>query len=99
MSRKFAIYPNVPTITELGYKQDLLTAWFAMFAPAGIPEEVKKVLIPAIEKAINTPELRAKIENRGYIADYKSPGELKKLLVSDYETARSLASKLGLSKQ
>lgn len=99
MSRKFSIYPNVPTITELGYKQDLLSAWFAMFAPAGIPEDVKKVLIPAIEKAINTPELKAKIENRGYIADYKSPAELKKLLVSDYETARSLASKLGLSKQ
>jgi len=99
LSRKFSQYPNIPTITELGYKQELLSAWFALFAPFGIPEEAKKVLVPAIEKAIKLPELKAKIENRGYIVDYKSPAELKKLTVSDYETAHSLATKLGLSKQ
>ena len=99
LSRKFSQYPNIPTITELGYKQELLSAWFALFAPLGIPEEAKKILVPAIEKAIKLPELKAKIENRGYIVDYKSPAELKKLTVSDYETAHSLATKLGLSKQ
>jgi len=91
-------YPNVPTITELGYKQNLPSAWFAWFAPAGISEEVKKVLIPAIEKTIRNPELAAKIEKLGFIVDYKPPEELKKLMVSDYETARALAIKLGLSK-
>jgi tripartite-type tricarboxylate transporter receptor subunit TctC len=99
ISRKFSQYPNVPTITELGYKQELLTAWFASFAPVGIPEEAKKVLVPAIEKAIKLQDLKAKIENRGYIVDYKSPAELKKIIVSDYETAHSLSTKLGLSKQ
>ena len=91
-------YPNVPTITELGYKQNLPSAWFAWFAPAGISEEVKKVLIPAIEKTIRNPELAAKIEKLGFIVDYKPPEELKKLMMSDYETARAIAVKLGLSK-
>ncbi len=99
ISRKFSKYPNIPTITDLGFKQELLSAWFGLFAPAGIPEEVKKVLIPSIEKAINTPELKAKIENRGYIPEYKSPSELKTLIINNYETARALAIKLGLGKQ
>jgi tripartite-type tricarboxylate transporter receptor subunit TctC len=67
-------------------------------APAGIPEEAKKVLIPAIERSINNPELKGKIENRGYIVDYKSPAELRKIITSDYETIRALAAKLGLTK-
>jgi len=54
--------------------------------------------VPAIEKAIKAPEIKAKIENRGYIVDYKSPAELRKVTTSDYEIARSLAAKLGLSK-
>jgi tripartite-type tricarboxylate transporter receptor subunit TctC len=91
-------YPDVPTITELGYKQDLLIPWFAFFAPAGIPEEVKRVLIPAIEKTVKNPELEAKIEKLGIIVEYKSPSELKKLMMSEYEIARALAIKLGLSK-
>jgi tripartite-type tricarboxylate transporter receptor subunit TctC len=92
-------YPNIPTMTELGYKQDLLTAWMALFAPAGLPEEVKKVLVPAIEKAIKNPELKTKIEKMGgYLVDYKSPEELKKLVAEDYETANAIAKKIGLRK-
>ena len=98
LSKKYSLLPNVPTMTELGFKQDLLSAWFAWIAPAGIPEEAKKVLIPAVEKSIKDPELRSKIENRGYIVDYKSPAELRKIIASDYETARVLAAKVGLSK-
>lgn len=98
ITNKMREYSNIPTIAELGYKRDLLSAWFALFAPAGISEEVKKVLLPAIEKTIKNPELEAKIEKLGFIVDYKPPENLKKLMMSDYETARALAITLGLSK-
>ncbi len=91
-------FPGVPTITELGYQRSLPSAWFAWFAPAGLPEDVKKVLIPAVEKTCRNSELAAKIEKLGFVVEYKSPEELKKMMVSDYETARALALKLGLSK-
>jgi tripartite-type tricarboxylate transporter receptor subunit TctC len=98
LTSKMRDYPNVPMITELGYSRNLLSAWFAWFGPAGISEEAKKVLIPAIEKTTKIPELVQKIEKLGLIVDYKSPEELKKTMMSDYETARALALKLGLSK-
>jgi tripartite-type tricarboxylate transporter receptor subunit TctC len=96
VSRKVASLPNLPTITELGYKRDLLSGWHAMFGPAGMPEDVKKVLVPAIEKAAKNPDGKAKIEKMGYVVEYKSPADLRKLIVDDYETANGIAVRLGL---
>jgi tripartite-type tricarboxylate transporter receptor subunit TctC len=98
LTNKMREYPNVPTITDLGYKRDLLSAWFALYAPAGVPEDVKKVLVPAIEKTIKNPELETKLESLGFVVGYMPPEALRKLMVSDYEIARSLAVSLGLSK-
>lgn len=98
LSIKMREHPNVPTINELGYTQNLLSGWFAWFGPAGMPETVKKVLIAAIETTTKIPELVQRIEKLGLPVDYKSPEELKKLMTSDYETARAIAVKLGLSK-
>lgn len=98
VSRKVSGYPNLPTIKELGYSRDLLSGWHAMFGPAGLPEDVKKILVPAIEKAMKQPGGKGKIENLGYVVEYKSPEELRKLIIDDYETAKAIAVKLGLGK-
>ena len=98
MSKKLPEIPQVPTLSELGYKQDLFSPWFALYAPAGLPEEVKKVLVPAIEKAINHPESKAKINSMGFMVDYKSPEELRKLMGEYYERANAIALKIGLRK-
>jgi tripartite-type tricarboxylate transporter receptor subunit TctC len=96
VSRKITSLPNLPTIMELGYKRDLLSGWHAMFGPAGMPEDVKKVLVPAIEKAVKSPEGKGKIEKLGYVVEYKSPADLRKLIIDDYETANAIAVRLGL---
>jgi tripartite-type tricarboxylate transporter receptor subunit TctC len=98
LTNRMREYPDVPTITELGYKRDLPSAWFAWFAPAGIPEDVKKGLVTALERTIKNPEVEAKVEKQGFIVSYKPPEELRKLMATDYETARAMALKLGLSK-
>jgi len=98
LSKKMVQYPKIPTITELGYKEDVPSAWLAFFAPAGVPEEVKKVLVPAIEKAAKNSEIKAKIEKMGFIVDYKSPIELRKLLEKEYATANEIAVRIGYQK-
>ena len=76
----------------------MISAWFGFYAPAGIPKEVKNTLVSAIQKAINHPELKAKTEKLGFIVDYKSPAEARKLGEEDYERALVIAEKLGLRK-
>ena len=94
--KKMPSYPSIPTMKELGYQQDFLTGWYALFAPLGVPDEVKNVLIPAIEKAAKSPEARTKLDKIGFSADYKPPSEGKRLITEDYETAKGIAVKIGL---
>jgi len=96
IDQKVPDFPNIPTLQQLGYKRGIPSPWTGLFAPIGIPEEAKRVLIPAIEKAIKTPELMAKMEKMWYIPGYKPPAELKSLLVDDYENARLTFKKMGL---
>jgi tripartite-type tricarboxylate transporter receptor subunit TctC len=98
-SRKVKEFPNVPVLNELGFKQELFSPWFAMYAPAGTPDEVIKVLVPAIKKAMESPEVVARI-NRigGTLIEYKSPAELKKMAIDEIETISALAVKMGLRK-
>jgi tripartite-type tricarboxylate transporter receptor subunit TctC len=98
VSKKMAGYPDIPVATELGYKQGLLSTWFAFYGPSGLPEDVKKTLVTAVEKAVKNPELKAKAERMGYVVDYKSPAELLKLKKEEYEVAAGLAAKMGLKK-
>ena len=98
VSNKLPEFPNVPTLRELGYKQDLLPTWFGFYGPAGLPEEVKKVIVPAIEKAIRNPDLKPRLEKMNFFVDYKSPSEMRKLITEEYDTVNAIAQKLGLAK-
>jgi len=88
-------FPDIPTLQQLGYRRGIPSPWTALFAPIGITEEAKKVLIPAIETAIKNPDLMSKMQKMWYIPGYKPPAELKTLLVEDYENARDTFKKMG----
>ncbi len=90
-------YPDIPTLKELGYKQGLPATWFALWAPAGIPDDVKKVLVPATEKAVKATKPR--IDALGSICEYKNPADLKKLRDEEYKQIWEIAVRIGLRKQ
>jgi tripartite-type tricarboxylate transporter receptor subunit TctC len=93
---KVPAFPNVPTITEFGYKQDLPSSWFALFAPSGIPEDVRKVLVPAVEKTVKNTKV--KIEDMGGVLAYKSPSEFRKMWEVEYKQISEIATKIGMRK-
>ena len=49
--------PDVPTMTEAGIKDMVVTAWFGLFAPAGTPPDVIQKLHQASSTALKDPEL------------------------------------------
>ncbi len=93
---KIPSIPEIPTITELGYKQSLLNSWFALYAPAGIPEEARNTLIPAIEKAVKNT--KPKIEQMWGVCEYKSPSELRRMTEEEYKQIYQIAVRIGLRK-
>lgn len=57
--------PEVPTLKESGVDMDA-TAWFAMYAPAGVPPEALARLERAVSNAVKTPALRKRFLELGY---------------------------------
>jgi tripartite-type tricarboxylate transporter receptor subunit TctC len=66
MSKKrIAALPDVPTLDELGVKDFEVTAWQGLFVPKGTPADIVARLTTEMNKAIATPEVKAKLEDFG----------------------------------
>jgi tripartite-type tricarboxylate transporter receptor subunit TctC len=98
MDQKVDALPGAPTLQDLGYKRALPLTFFAFLAPMGIPEEAKKVLVSAIEKASNDPEVVTKLKGMKIAPNYKPPAGLKQMLSEDYENARQIVKQTGMKK-
>jgi tripartite-type tricarboxylate transporter receptor subunit TctC len=90
ISQKTPDYPNAPTLKQLGYKQDIMSVRFAFYVPAGLPDSVKKVLVPAIQTAIKAPDVMKAIQNMGAIEDFVPGDQFKKMMAEEYRMARQL---------
>ncbi|OZI68671.1 Bug family tripartite tricarboxylate transporter substrate binding protein [Bordetella genomosp. 1] len=60
--------PDVPTVAESGLPGFDVTAWFALYAPAGTPQAVQTTLIEAAQKALATPAVKEQLVALGAAA-------------------------------
>jgi len=94
-SKKLPEYSQIPTLTQLGYKRDMSSVWFGFFIPAGVPDEVKKVLASALEKSIKSADVASTIKSLGALEDYKPAGEFKKMMTDEYGMIKNLFKTAG----
>jgi len=95
ISKKTPEFPNIPTMKQLGYKNDMSSVLFAFYAPMGTPESVKKTLASPLEKAIKAPEVVKAMEQLGAVEDYVPGPEYKKMMTSEYEMVKKLLKGAG----
>lgn len=89
---------EVPTLPELGYSQPLFGVWTGFFAPAGVPREVTAVLVPALERAVRSPQVAARLKPLGIAADYASPDKMVAEIREEHARVLAIAKKAGLVK-
>jgi tripartite-type tricarboxylate transporter receptor subunit TctC len=75
-SKRLASMPNMPTATEAGLKGYELDSWFALYAPAGTPQDVVQLLNTEINKILQSPEVRKKADDSGTGVATMSPQQL-----------------------
>ncbi len=97
-SNKFPEFSDVPTLKQLGYQQDLLGVWFAYFAPAGVPSQISRTLVSAIEKVVNDQSISSKLAQLGMIQEFEPPEKLLTRMQEEYKMVEEIAKKSGMVK-
>ena len=64
-AKRSALFPNVPTMSELVGKPFEVVGWYMLLAPAGTPRPVIATLNNAINLAIKHPDVGAKLSAQG----------------------------------
>lgn len=61
--KRSALYPDVPTITEAGFKDDDLENWVGLYGPAGTPRDIVVKLNQAVTEIMKSPDVLAKMRD------------------------------------
>lgn len=97
-SNKVPEFANLPTLRELGHKEELFGIWFSFLAPAGIPEDARKALTGAVEQAVKSQAIAAKLAPLGILAGYAGPEEMAAEIRDEIKRVGELARRTGVIK-
>jgi tripartite-type tricarboxylate transporter receptor subunit TctC len=61
--KRLPAIPNVPTLNEQGLKGFEVKVWHGVYAPKGTPQPVLDKLNAALKKALNTPDVKKRLED------------------------------------
>ncbi len=82
-TKRAAMLPDTPTLTELGIKMDA-RVWLGLFAPAGTPRAIVDRLNAEVNKVLQMPDVKEKISNGGAVVAGGTSKEFASLVRTDY---------------
>ncbi|WP_346897332.1 tripartite tricarboxylate transporter substrate binding protein [uncultured Roseibium sp.] len=77
-SERLKGFPDIPTFEEEGYKGLEDAGWFGIFAPKGVPAEIRAQVSKAVRTVLETPEAQEEFAKLGVEAKGSTPEELAK---------------------
>lgn len=93
LNNRLKDFPDVPTLTELGYNVVGLSLWL-MVVPKGTPEERIKILHDALYEGMKQPEYKKLLEDCRAEYVYNDPQQCKKRLQEVYEVSGEIIKKM-----
>jgi tripartite-type tricarboxylate transporter receptor subunit TctC len=75
--------PDVPTISESGYKGFEAVTWFGVLGPANLPKDIVLKLNADINRALKDPALAKKLADQGADVSGSTPEQFARLIHDD----------------
>jgi tripartite-type tricarboxylate transporter receptor subunit TctC len=88
--------PEIPTIGESIPGYAMPRSWLGFFAPAGLPDAILKRYNAGIVSAVQSPDVRTKLEAAGMPVVGTSSEEFARMVREDIETFRKIVNGAGL---
>jgi putative tricarboxylic transport membrane protein len=96
--RRSPVYPDVPTLAELGYPDAGIGVAYSVFGPKGTPPQVVQVVHDAFKRVIDTDAYKKFALETSSNVEYRGPVELRRQLDRDYVFFGKAVDKLKLRK-
>jgi tripartite-type tricarboxylate transporter receptor subunit TctC len=77
--------PDVPTLQELGVPGFEAQAWWGMLAPAGTPDAIVNKMHAALQKALQEPAVKERLQQMGVVITATSPAELDRFVRNEID--------------
>jgi tripartite-type tricarboxylate transporter receptor subunit TctC len=86
----------VPTVVEQGLQKTVVPIWYAMMAPAGLPEAVRSKIAADLKDVMALPDVRSKMSEIGMESNWAPSEDLVKLIRSESAVVGPLVKDLGI---
>ncbi len=96
-SKRSPLYPELPTIAELGLAGYEYGLWAALFAPAGTPTAIINRIQTSVAKFIETPAARERLNAIGVETSGNTPGELAEMLRAERARLAPIIKRAGIT--
>ena len=96
-SKRFPLFPDVPTMTEAGMKDFEIHNWYGISAPAGTPAPIVQRLSRGIHEAIQDPNLRTRFQEIGLVPMANTPEEFAEFIQRDSEKWKKIIQDSGVT--
>jgi tripartite-type tricarboxylate transporter receptor subunit TctC len=97
--KRHQAYPEVQTVRELGVAVGVPPGHNGLFAPAGLPAELRNALERACVAVLKQDSIRKVMENTGQTIEYLNGANFHAQTVADYTSKGELIKRLGLGAQ
>jgi tripartite-type tricarboxylate transporter receptor subunit TctC len=95
--KRSPLYPNTPTLAELGFRDKFSRPYLSLVVPAKTPPDIILTLNRAIADVMNRPDfLKRHLLDRGLEPIADTPEQAARFLAEDRDIAKNLVQELGL---
>jgi tripartite-type tricarboxylate transporter receptor subunit TctC len=95
--RRFAAYPDLPTIAESGVPGYNVTAWHSLALPAGTTPAIVARINEAVVKTLAEPDVRQGLERAGVIPGATTPAEVSRRIDTESKLWKSVIERAGIT--
>ena len=88
--------PDVPTMTELGFKSFAVTNWYGIVAPANTPAPIIEKLHGELAKVLQMPDVSRQLAELGVRREPMTPEQFAQFIRSEDAKYRDIAKRTGV---
>jgi tripartite-type tricarboxylate transporter receptor subunit TctC len=97
--QRWAGMPDVPTVAEQGVAGYDVRSWAGLMAPAGTPRPIIDRLNVEVQKSLQLPAIKSRLEEMGGDARGSTPEEMKAMVTSETQKWTQVVNNAKIPKQ